>query len=142
MRTKAFLFFVVLWLALNAISLLLQINVVHATAKNIAFAQGQLFFNHIVTMRHWVAEHGGVYVPMTEQTPPNPYLDVPERDIFTVDGRRLTLINSAYMTRQLAEIEKDRSSIQFNITSLTPKRPENRPEPGRAIRSKQIAQAL
>lgn len=128
MRTRVFLIFALLWLALNVISLSLQINVVHATAKNIAFAQGQLFFNHLVTMRHWNAEQGGVYVPISEQTPPNPYLDVPERDIVTVDGRRLTLINPAYMTRQLAEMEKDRSSIQFNIASLTPKRPENRPD--------------
>ncbi len=128
MRTKVFLFFALLWLALNAISLLMQINGVHSTAKNIAFAQGQLFFNHLVTMRHWNAEYGGVYVPVSEQTPPNPYLDVPERDIVTVDGRRLTLINPAYMTRQLAEMEKDRSSIQFSITSLNPKRPENQPD--------------
>lgn len=128
MRTKVFLFFALLWLALNVLSLLMQINGVHSTAKNIAFAQGQLFFNHIVTMRHWNAEHGGVYVPITEQTPPNPHLDVPERDIVTVDGRRLTLVDPAYMTRQLADMERDRTSIQFKLTSLAPKRPENQPD--------------
>ncbi|MGD7036560.1 diguanylate cyclase [Methylotuvimicrobium buryatense] len=126
MKTRFFIFFVLLWLGLNGISLLLQVYNAQDTAKKIAFSQGKLFFQHIVTMRHWNARHGGVYVTVTEDTPPNPYLDIPERDIVTLDGRRLTLINPAYMTRQLAELEHDKSRIQFHITSLHPKRPENK----------------
>ena len=42
--------------------------------------------------RQWNSDHGGVYVPVTEETQPNPYLKgVEERDITTTTGRKLTL---------------------------------------------------
>lgn len=70
--------------------------------------------------------HGGVYVPITDLTQPNPYLKDSLRDIVTVDGRHLTKINPAYMTRQIAEINMQKEGIQFHITSLKPIRPENK----------------
>ena len=80
-----------------------------------------------VLYRLWSAEHGGVYVPVTEKTPPNPYLkNVPERDITTPSGRKLTLINPAYMTRQVHELVRSRGGVAGHLTSLRPIRPENR----------------
>lgn len=76
--------------------------------------------------RHWATGHGGVYVPVTEQTPPNPYLQhVPERDLKTPSGRALTLVNPAYMTRQVHEIAQASFGSKGKITSLDPLRPEN-----------------
>jgi hypothetical protein len=73
--------------------------------------------------------HGGVYVPVTEETQPNPYLsDVPERDLITPSGRHLTLINPAYMTRQVYELMKESYGVRGHITSLNPIRPENKPD--------------
>lgn len=81
-----------------------------------------------IMYRRWAALHGGVYVPATEQTPPNPYLaHVPERDIETPAGRKLTLMNPAYMTRQVHELSRDDGSLNGHITSQEPLRPENRP---------------
>ena len=41
-----------------------------------------------------MAAIGGVYVPVTPESPPNPYLaQIPERDIVTPSGRPLTLRN-------------------------------------------------
>ena len=55
--------------------------------------------------RRWGAAHGGVYVPVTPDTPPTPYLaHLPERDLTTPSGRRLTLLNPAYMARQVYEL--------------------------------------
>jgi PAS domain S-box-containing protein len=83
-----------------------------------------------IIFRRWAAGHGGVYVPVTDKTPPNPWLNVPERDISTPSGRRLTLMNPAYMTRQLFEIgQLSVNAPQGHITSLKPIRPENRPDP-------------
>ena len=79
--------------------------------------------------RLWVSTQGGVYVPITERTPPNPYLEVPERDITTPSGRRLTLINPAYMTRQVHEFSRALYGSRGHITSLKPLRPENFPDP-------------
>lgn len=79
-----------------------------------------------VIYRRWNAEHGGVYAAITEKSPPNPYLtQVRERDIKTPSGRKLTLINPAYMTRQVHELGLETEGILGHITSLKPIRPEN-----------------
>lgn len=79
--------------------------------------------------RSWVAEHGGVYVVPTEETPPNPYLsDIKNRDLITQSGMELTLVNPAYMTRQVHELGQKQDGLQGHITSLTPLRPENVPD--------------
>ncbi|MDD2733336.1 MAG: DUF3365 domain-containing protein [Desulfuromonadaceae bacterium] len=83
-----------------------------------------------IMFRRWAAEHGGVYVPVTGKTPPNPWLKVPERDIVTPSGKLLTLMNPAYMTRQIFEIGQLSPNFpQGHITSLKPIRPENGPDP-------------
>lgn len=73
--------------------------------------------------------HGGVYVPVTEKTQPNPLLaDIPERDIRTSSGKILTLMNPAYMTRQAYELGFKEYGVRAHITSLKPIRPENAPD--------------
>jgi len=79
--------------------------------------------------RHWNASHGGVYVEVNEKSPPNPYLnDISERDVTTASNRRLTLVNPAYMMRQVHEASQGRQSLQGHLTSLRPIRPENQPD--------------
>ncbi len=69
-----------------------------------------------------------MYVPVSEMTPANPYLKVPNRDIKTPQGLSLTLVNPAYMTRQVNEMDMEMSGFNGHITSLNPLRPENRPD--------------
>ena len=95
---------------------------------DLALHEARAFFQEIVTTRMWNAEHGGVYVFVTETTQPNPYLDLPNRDLTTREGLKLTLINPAFMTRQIGEIARSRNSVWFHITSLKPIRPENAPD--------------
>lgn len=79
--------------------------------------------------RKWAAMHGGVYVPITEQTPPNPDLsNIRDRDIKTPSGKQLTLMNPAYMTRQVHEMGKELYGLRGHITSLNPIRPKNAPD--------------
>ncbi len=98
--------------------------------REIALSKARGAFDKDSFFRRWGAVHGGVYVPVTEQTQPNPYLDqVSERDIVTPEGRRLTLINPAYMMRQVNELSaKQRKETQGHLTSLNPIRPENAPD--------------
>jgi hypothetical protein len=95
--------------------------------NDLAFQTARAFFDQIVVSRAWNAGHGGVYVPVTENTQPNAYLDDPLRDIETIDGIKLTKINPAFMTRQIAEIAASEKGVQFHITSLKPIRPGNKP---------------
>jgi len=94
-----------------------------------ALYEARAFFEEIVTARYWNALHGGVYVPVSKEASPNPFLDVPDRDVVTTDGRTLTKINPAYMTRQIGEIASERNIVGFHITSEDPIRPMNAPTP-------------
>ena len=78
--------------------------------------------------RHWNSSHGGVYVPLTEKTRPNPYLSyLPDRDVTTTSGKKLTLVNPSYMTRQVHAMENYPGAIHSHIASLNPLRSENKP---------------
>ncbi len=92
---------------------------------SLANKEGIKSFEKDLIFRHWATMHGGVYVPITPETQSNPYLIVKERDIETPSGKKLTLMNPAYMTRQLNEIAKKKYNILSHITSLNPIRPEN-----------------
>ena len=126
MKGASFLLFTILWLGMMAFSFHYQVEDDKQYAEKIAFKQAEMFFQHILLLRQWNSRHGGVYAPITVNNPPNPHLNVPNRDISMPNGTQLTLINPAYMTRQLAELEQAGSGIRFHITSLTPIRPENK----------------
>ena len=98
-------------------------------ARQVALAQARFLLRQVVDARSWNAAHGGVYVKVDRDTVPNPYLDVPDRDLTTTDGQKLTLINPAYMTRQIAEIGRKRRNVVTHLTSLKPIRPGNAPLP-------------
>jgi PAS domain S-box-containing protein len=124
--TQFLLYLCVFWTIALLSSLIWNIVENHQTAMDIALVHARESFDKDVLARRWNATHGGVYVPVTEKTPPNPHLSISERDITTPSGRKLTLINPAYMTRQLHEMANDTNNHNGHITSLKPIRPENR----------------
>lgn len=91
-----------------------------------ALETARAFFNHIIAVRSWNAEHGGVFVFTDEKNPVSPYLPEDQQSIVTSDGRRLTRVNPAYMTRQISDIAAQQSRVQFHLTSRDPIRLENR----------------
>lgn len=99
----------------------------HETAK----AEARIAYQKDTLYRKWAARHGGVYAPVTAETTPNPYLShIPERDISTPSNKKLTLINPAYMTRQVFELAAtEETFVKGHITSLNPIRRENAPDP-------------
>jgi diguanylate cyclase (GGDEF)-like protein/PAS domain S-box-containing protein len=93
--------------------------------ETLAKERGQVLFSLIELTRDWNARHGGVYVPISATTQPNPYLEHPRRDLKTLEGLELTMINPAFMTRQIAALAEQSSGAHFHITSLNPIRPAN-----------------
>ncbi|MCK4840047.1 MAG: PAS domain-containing protein, partial [Desulfobulbaceae bacterium] len=86
-------------------------------------------FNKDVAFRHWAATHGGVYVPISEQTPPSPYLShIPDRDISTLSGKKLTLMNPAYIMRQVMSRYGGKYLTKGHLTSLNALNPINEPD--------------
>jgi signal transduction histidine kinase/DNA-binding response OmpR family regulator len=82
-----------------------------------------------ILYRQWNAAYGGVYVDR-EKVEPNPFLQqmITDRDLTTVDGKNLTKINPAYMTRQVFEAQENQLGARARITSLDPVNPANRPD--------------
>ena len=91
-----------------------------------AKVQARALAEKMVVYRHWNARHGGVYVEADAQTPPNPYLaDLPERDVVTPSGRLLTMVNPAYMLREVFQLEASLLGLSGRITSTRPINPAN-----------------
>ena len=94
-----------------------------------ALIEARQALNKDIIYRKWASGHGGIYVAVTEETPPNPYLqDLVRRDVTTTDGQQLTLVNPAYMTRQVNELGLETGSLRGHLISLNPIRPENTPD--------------
>lgn len=94
-----------------------------------ALIQARVAYEKDIVFRRWNNQHAGVYVDAAVTTP-NPYLaGTPERDVRTPSGKTLTLVNPAYMTRMVYELEASVSGLHGHITSLEPMRPQNAPDP-------------
>lgn len=122
-----------LWLllitALVTASWLWNLRTLEQQELSLALERGRYTFKMIEATRLWVAQHGVAYVKQGEKSPPNPYLEIPERDITTPSGVALTAVNPAYMTRQLAEILETNHNLLIHLTSLKPLNPNNQPDP-------------
>ena len=122
---------IVCWTLLIGVSTFWNFRADRKMLHKVALAEARAVIDRDALYRRWGSSHGGVYVPATPQTPPSPYLShVPERDIRTPSGKHLTLINPAYITRQVNEFAKEGSTFlgRAHITSLKPLRPENAPD--------------
>jgi diguanylate cyclase (GGDEF)-like protein len=130
LNLKKYLFTLfVIWTVGIIASLGWNIYQLRQSILGVARTSAEISYNKDLVYRRWVSNHGGVYVPVSEMTPANPYLKIPNRDIRTSHGLSLTLVNPAYMTRQVNEMAMEMSGFQGHITSLNPLRPENRPDP-------------
>lgn len=115
------------WTFVTVISLLWNLSEQREQIKELAVTAARINFEKDLLYRRWSAVHGGVYVPVTQVTQPNPYLShIPERDIVMPSGKHLTLINPALMVRQVSEFSKEKSTV--HITSLHPINPGNSPD--------------
>lgn len=127
--TRGTLAIAVVWTAFIAVAVGLSLRAEQRSAVEAATVAARSQFVKDVIYRRWNAEMGGVYAPVTERVQPNPHLGGrAERDIVTRDGRTLTLINPAYMTRMVHELGFESEDVRGHITSLDPIRPENAPD--------------
>ena len=121
-------FLAALWTGCLAASLVWNLHEQREKSIEIAHISAQVTFDNDVLYRRWAAQQGGVYVPVSEHTPPNPYLNVPNRDVTTTSGLPLTLLNPAYMARQVNQLAQQGRGSRAHLTSLKPLRPENAPD--------------
>lgn len=111
----------------------------HSSAQELAINEARAGIRKDMAYRQWGASHGGVYVPVSERTPPNPYLsNVMNRDVVTDDGQQLTLMNPAYILSQVTQDYTAAYGVKGSITSLKPLNPANAPEPWEVDALKEI----
>jgi hypothetical protein len=124
-----FIILVSAWTIFVSSLMALDVLQIRHTMREMASNEACAYFNKDQSFRLWAALHGGVYVPVNERTQPNPYLShVPERDITTPSGKPFTLMNPAYMLRQIMEEYSDLYGVRGHITSLKPFRTETTPD--------------
>lgn len=101
---------------------------IQQSTNAIALNTARAHLNKEKSFRFWAYKYGGVYVPVGPDLQPNPYLHIPEKDIYTPSGRHLTLMNPEYMLRHLNDTFSDLYGVAGHLTSLNPLRPENGPD--------------
>ena len=116
------------WTMVMGGSLLWNQHLVQHKVLENARLEAETVINKDLAYRRWATMHGGVYVHPTAETPPNPWLNHPKRDVTTTDGGQLTLMNPAYMTRQLMTLFSEQYGVKGHITSLMLKNPINAPD--------------
>jgi putative nucleotidyltransferase with HDIG domain len=124
-----FIFILILWTFLAVFFALLYAKQNYQNADEMALHTAKLSVKKDLAYRSWVASHGGVYVPVDKNTPPNPYLaHIKTRDVLTNANQHLTLMNPAYTLSQMMKDYSKLYGIKGHITSLTLLNPKNKPD--------------
>ncbi|MBI4678800.1 MAG: GAF domain-containing protein [Elusimicrobia bacterium] len=131
---KARIAAIVLWTVLLAASLAWNVREDRNHAFETLLAQARAVIAKDALLLHWVSQAGGVYVPVGPAAEPNPLLkSLPERDIATPSGRRLTYFDASYMLRRIGELgARQGLEDMARLRSLKPLRHENAPDPWEA----------
>jgi signal transduction histidine kinase/CheY-like chemotaxis protein len=122
--------FLMLWTFLIIVSVIWNLYRNNEEIKERALVEANTIFEHNLAYRRWNTMNGGIYVKVNEKNQPNPFLVAPDRDLRTVDGQMLTLINPFRMTKQVYDLLKEQSPLAaINRTvSLKPLNPANAPD--------------
>ena len=129
-KNNRYVFYLFLaWTAFVVLALLLTIRDQRKAVLKEAAIEARTHLELNLEYRTLISKLGGVYASV-ETISPNPYLNVPKRDVETKDGNKLTLLNPAYMTRLIFEAVKKKSSLPVinKITSLKSVNPMNVPD--------------
>lgn len=88
--------------------------------------QAKMLFDQIRITRQWVADHNGLFLVKTPGVEENPFLE--QGKIQDRQGNWLVKRNPAMVTRELSAYAAREGMGQFNVTSLKPMNPDNRPD--------------
>lgn len=91
--------------------------------------KGKALADQTQVLRRWIGGHGGLYAEEGGDITPNPDLaHIPERDITTPSGRKLTLLNSpTILQRLLSEFESE-SVDKIRLVAYDPVNPSGTPD--------------
>ncbi|CAK0756218.1 diguanylate cyclase [uncultured Gammaproteobacteria bacterium] len=121
---------VAVWTVIVGVSLAWNIHRQRDLTFELVLNTARASFNKDLAYRLWASSHGGVYVEPTEKTPPSPWMaHLPDRDLTTTDGRKLTLMNPAYMVREMMQDFGTLYGIKGRIVGIVYLNPNNKADP-------------
>jgi len=116
----------IVWTTIISVSLFLNIKNEKNQSYQLALNAARANFDKDEALRLWSSRQGGVYVKPSKETPPNPYLaHLKYRDVTTTDGQKLTLMNPAYMIRNIMDDYAKRFGISGRIVGKLALNPNN-----------------
>jgi diguanylate cyclase (GGDEF)-like protein len=139
----SFLGLALAWTLVVGLSLWWNISNRAQDLQAIALNSARISAEKDLLYRQWAIMQGGIYVPITPRNLPNPVLAyLPDRDISSSSGHRLTLIPPATMIKQVYHLGQKDMGNRVHITSLTPIDQANAPDPweGEALKAFQEGQ--
>lgn len=117
------------WTAAIGIVLAWELKSEDNRIVSLAKAAAEGIWKRDFAVLRWDALNGGVYVPVSRQNEPDPYLaKIPDRDITTPSGHELTIIGPVAITRKIDEQTRGEAGATARATSLKPIRPEDAPD--------------
>ena len=126
---RVVLIVMLIWSLLMLVAAIISISDNYRYADKLAKNEALVSVKKDLAYRSWVASHGGVYVPITEKTPPNPYLaHIENRDVTTSANQKLTLMNPAYTLSQMMRDYSELYGTKGHITSRILMNPKNKPD--------------
>lgn len=121
---------VAFWTAAIAIVLAWELADERNQAVKIARGEAAGAWKKEAAVYQWVANAGGLYVPINEFTKPAENLDhTADRSATTASGKKLMLIATPTVMERLHSIAFGQSGVRGHLTSLQPIRPQNAPNP-------------
>ncbi len=114
------------WLLTVAASFTWGMHTHSNQTRDHAIEIGRAFFKIITITRDWNASHGGVFVPTTPTSQPNPYLPPELKTLLCANNKQLTMINPAIMIANLSEISLRTEGISFKLIANKPINPDNK----------------
>jgi PAS domain S-box-containing protein len=129
-RIKRFRWILILiWTGIIILVMASMLYQFFSSAEAVNLMHARAYIERDMAYRRWNLARGGLYAKIDEKMTPSPYLKVPNRDLTTVSGIKLTLVNPAYMTRQVHDlIATQEKGVLGHVTSLDPLRPQNAPD--------------
>lgn len=119
------------WMFLASVSLIWNLSTLRRNTLETFLSEAQTLAEVALSTIQWTVHHGQVYVPLTEWVPMEPaYADLPQMEVVTTCGLRLTRMSHEVIIRQVAEQSQfhgwGRKTLR--VTSLRPSNPANTPD--------------
>lgn len=118
-----------LWSAILAGLYVWSIKEQTAHHENLIAFRAKELANQTQVLRRWIGGHGGIYVEEGGDIRSNPQLaDVPDRDVLTPQGRKLTLLNSPTVLRKLFSEFEGTSEDRIRLVAYAPVNSSGKPD--------------